>query len=126
MRYVLLFAISAAAAIAQPVSFGIKAGVPLTDLLDAESYNPGILFSQYTSMTSPYIVGPTVEVGLPFGLAIEADALFRHLNYTDSFVSCFLCGASSSLRLHRKHPGHRCRPCRFEWRYDVWKPVEPA
>lgn len=95
MRYVLLFTISAAATFAQPVSFGIKAGVPLTNLLYATSYTPGILFSQYTSMTSLYIVGPAVEVRLPFGLAIEVDALYRHLNYTNSFVSCFLCGLAS-------------------------------
>jgi hypothetical protein len=65
-RDVLLFIISAAATMAQPISFGIKAGVPLSDLVNATSVIPGPGgFSNNTSMTSPYIVGPTVEVRLP-------------------------------------------------------------
>lgn len=57
----------------QLLSFGIKAGVPLTD-----AYNAG--FSGYLSTTSynrQYIIGPTVEVHLPFRLSFEADALYR-------------------------------------------------
>jgi hypothetical protein len=94
MRYVLLFTIGTAATMAQPVSFGIKAGVPLSDLVNATSVfaGPGG-FSNNTSMTSPYIAGPTVEVRLPLGLAIEVDALYRHLNYTSDFDTCILCGS---------------------------------
>jgi len=79
---------------AQPVSFGIKAGAPLSDLVNATSVfaGPGG-FSYTTSMTGPYIAGPTVEVKLPLGLAIEADALYRHLHYTSNFDTCFLCGS---------------------------------
>lgn len=94
MRYLLLLTISAATAIAQPVSFGIKAGVPLSDLVNATSVFAGPAgFSNDTSMTSPYIVGPTVEARLPLGLAIEVDALYRHLNYTSTFDTCILCGS---------------------------------
>lgn len=83
---------------AQPVSFGIKAGVPLSNQVNATSVIPGPGgFSNNTSMTSPYIVGPTVEVRLPLGLAIEVDALYRHLNYTDSFLTCLLCNASEGM-----------------------------
>ncbi len=94
MRYLLLLTISAATAVAQPVSFGIKAGVPLSDLVNATSVfaGPGG-FSNDTSMTSPYIFGPTVEARLPLGLAIELDALYRHLNYTSTFSTCILCGS---------------------------------
>lgn len=77
---------------AQPVSFGIKAGVPVSDLVNATdvSEGPGG-FSDYSSSTSPYIVGPTVEVRLPLGLAIEVDALYRHLNYASDYITCILC-----------------------------------
>jgi hypothetical protein len=98
MRCLLLFTIFAIATMAQPVSFGIKGGVPLTDLLNA-----GYVFAgpggsaTYTSMTSPYIVGPTVEVRLPLGLAIEVDALYRHLNYTSTFETCLLCGSLAGV-----------------------------
>ncbi len=85
---------------AQPISFGVKGGLPLTDLLNATSLVDTLGpagFSNYTSMTSPYIVGPTVEGRLPLGLTIEFDALYRHLNYTDSFFTCALCEASEGM-----------------------------
>ena len=78
MRFWLLFLAGTAAAFAQPFSFGIKGGVPLTDFFDAvHSDNFG-----YFSSTNRYIVGPTAELRLPFGFGIEFDALYRHLHYT--------------------------------------------
>jgi hypothetical protein len=57
--------------------FGIKAGVPLTDFVEvAQSPNFG-----FNTDTQRYIVGPTVELRLPFGLGVEFDALYRKLNY---------------------------------------------
>jgi len=84
MRPLILILLSATFAWTQPFSFGVKGGVPLTDFLSvAESgglENPSE-FVKYSSTTNRYIIGPTAELRLPFGLSIEADALYRHLNY---------------------------------------------
>ncbi len=80
MRLLSVFFAAAAAAFCQPFSFGVKAGVPLTDFLTAaESQN----VSYFTS-TNRYIAGVTGELHLPFGLGVEVDALYRHVNYQES------------------------------------------
>lgn len=68
---------------AQPFSFGVKAGVPLTDFLNASS-GGFTNFTNYVSTTNRYIIGPTAELRLPFGFGVEFDALYRHLNYTNT------------------------------------------
>jgi hypothetical protein len=69
---------AAAAAFAQPIGLGVKAGVPLTDFFSTvKSPNFG-----FNSNTKNYIVGPTLELRLPLGLGIEADALYRHIGYS--------------------------------------------
>ena len=80
MRLTLLFLslFGAAAAFAQPIGFGVKGGVPLNDFYTTVS-SPNFGFN---SSTQNYIVGPTVELRLPFGLGVEADALYRHLSYS--------------------------------------------
>jgi opacity protein-like surface antigen len=86
MRLPLLSLLAAVAAFAQPVSVGIRAGMPLTDFISTvESQRvEGVLgiFPGFYSNTRPYILGPTVEVKLPAGLGIELDALYRRLNYS--------------------------------------------
>jgi hypothetical protein len=78
MRPLFLLILGAISAIAQPVTFGVKGGVPVNDFFSTvESPNFG-----FNSHTQRYIVGPTFEVRLPFGLGIEFDALYRHLNYS--------------------------------------------
>ncbi|HXB70027.1 MAG TPA: outer membrane beta-barrel protein [Candidatus Acidoferrales bacterium] len=72
--------LGAASANAQPFSFGLKGGLPMTDFLNtAQSGN----FS-FASNTNRYIVGPTAELRLPFGLGVEIDILYRHFSYTGS------------------------------------------
>lgn len=56
---------------AQLFSVGVRGGVPLTDAYNAVS-NPTIALS-----TGRFVIGPTVELHLPFGLGAEADALYR-------------------------------------------------
>ena len=68
------------ASAAGPFSFGIKAGVPLTDFVDAAT-GPR---SGFQSVTNRYIVGPSAELRLPFGLGVELDALYRRMNYSGS------------------------------------------
>jgi len=80
MRPWVIFLAGAPLALAQPFTFGVKGGVPLTDFLSATSTgNLG-----YFTTTNRYIVGPTAELRLPFGLGVEFDALYRHLNYSNT------------------------------------------
>ena len=93
MRPLFLLLLGAAAAFSQPFSFGVKAGVPMTDFLSTvQSPNFG-----FNSNTKRYIVGPTVELRLPFGLGIELDALYRRLDYTSTSmgVDVFTTGSTT-------------------------------
>jgi len=69
--------------LAQPFSAGIKAGVPLTDFLNTPQN--GLL--QYSAPTQRYIIGGEAELRLPFSFAVEFDALYRHLEYSNEAVS---------------------------------------
>ena len=74
MKTLFLFLIVVVSLLAQPFSAGVKAGVPLTDFLSTVN-------NISTSVPNRYIVGVTGELHLPLGLAVELDALYRHLNY---------------------------------------------
>jgi hypothetical protein len=63
-------------------SFGIKGGVPLTDAFSGSTSMGVDLITHTFSNTKNYVIGPTVELSLPFGLSVEADALYRPLNLT--------------------------------------------
>jgi opacity protein-like surface antigen len=71
---------------AQIFSIGIRGGVPLTNgysgtpsaaasigvsLMSAQASVPSV-------SSSPWVIGPTVELHLPFGLGVQADALYRN------------------------------------------------
>ena len=76
----LLILFCSAACFAQlPFSIGVKAGVPITD-----SFNTTSLGNDITgySNSKNYIVGPMVELKLPFHLSVEADGLYRPLTVT--------------------------------------------
>lgn len=70
----------------QPLSFGLKAGVPLTSLLKADPT------SAASATTNPYIAGAFIEFRLPRNLSLEFDALYRHLHYSDSLSIPLLGG----------------------------------
>jgi hypothetical protein len=76
MKSLCLLLLLAGAALAQPVSFGLKAGVPLTDSLD-------VVQGATTAANGRRLIGPEVEVRLPLGLSVEFDALYRHFSYTN-------------------------------------------
>jgi opacity protein-like surface antigen len=78
MRTLCLLLLGGATAFSQPISAGIKAGVPFTDFTNAVQ-SGGFNF---TSSTQPYIVGPMIQLRLPFGLGVEFDALYRRFHYT--------------------------------------------
>jgi len=76
--FLLLF--GAVSAWAQPFSFGVKAGMPLNNFLNAAQSQQ----FAFDSTTNRYIVGPTAELHLPFGLGVEFDILYRRFDYTGS------------------------------------------
>jgi hypothetical protein len=66
----------------QPVGFGIVGGVPLTDgLSDFTQSGPGLVTRTFSN-SKLYTVGAMVEVRLPLGLSVEADGLYRPVNYS--------------------------------------------
>jgi hypothetical protein len=73
MRCVVLFWLAAIPGLCEPISAGVKAGVPL-DRAGQGDTNTEINKQRWT-------VGPTVEFALPAGLAIGVDALYRRLGY---------------------------------------------
>ena len=80
MRTLILFLLGSFVLFAQPFTAGIKAGVPLTDFVNATQNGT----FNYTASTQRYIIGGEVELRLPMGLGVEFDALYRRLHYTGS------------------------------------------
>jgi len=39
-----------------------------------------------TDVSARYMIGPTLDIGLPFGFGFEADALYRHETYQATFI----------------------------------------
>ena len=74
----LLFALGVCSlpAFGQLFSVGVKAGVPINDaFVTTGQFEPG---TSPGTTTNRYIIGPEVELRLPFHLGVEADALYRH------------------------------------------------
>jgi hypothetical protein len=77
MRTLCLLLLSTLAVSAQPFSFGVKTGLPLTDFVKAaqsQNFNSA-------STTNRYLLGVTGEARLPFGLGVELDVIYRHFNF---------------------------------------------
>ncbi len=77
-QFVLLLLLtgSMTALFAQRVVFGVTGGVALTDT-----------FRWQGDQSRRYVVGPSVELKLPAGFAVEFDALYRRLGTSSSFYS---------------------------------------
>jgi len=111
MKLPLLLFAGAALAFSQPFSAGLKAGIPLTDFVNTVS---GVT----STTTNRYLVGPEVELRLPFGFGVEFDVLYRHFDYTN--VTASAAGAVTSfghsgdwefpLVAKYKFPSHVVRP----------------
>jgi hypothetical protein len=65
---------------AQPVVAGLKIGVPFTDAFQNQPL-PSV--ANLTASSNSYTLGPFVEVRLPLSLSIEADALYRGLQFSN-------------------------------------------
>ena len=115
MRVPALLALGMFSAFSQPVTFGVKGGVPLTDLLNG---TPPVVHFTAVSNTNRYIVGPTIELHLPANFAVEFDALFRHFSYqtTVAFIASYGSTTATSnawefpLLLKYRLPGKFVRP----------------
>ncbi len=77
MKLTFLVFAAVVTAAAQPVSVGVKGGVPITDFFDTAHGNQ----AAYASNTHRYLVGPTVQFNLPLRFSIEVDALYKRLGY---------------------------------------------
>jgi Outer membrane protein beta-barrel domain len=76
-----LFVFSAAsfAQILGPVSIGVKAGVPITDAFYSTTLSPS---QQAFSSSQNYILGPSIQLRLPYRVSVEFDALYRPLTFS--------------------------------------------
>jgi opacity protein-like surface antigen len=77
MKLLFIFLLAVAPGLAQRFSWGVKAGVPVTDLVNATSSQN----FTFNANTNRYIIGGTAELHLLLGFSVEVDALYRHLNY---------------------------------------------
>jgi hypothetical protein len=100
MRPVLLFLLASMSVFAQPFSAGIKAGVPLTDFLNAAQSGT----FNYTAPTQRYIIGGVAEVRLPLGFGVEFDALYRRLSYSGTGTSAGLITDSNTTGSNWEFP----------------------
>ena len=73
---------------------GVKGGVPFTDILELGD----IIATPTTALnrSSDYLIGPVVELRVPFGFALEVDGIYRSAEYqaTDS------TGTTTTLDAH--------------------------
>src|SRR5215469_18551469 len=59
--------------------FGVKGGVPFTDVLTATgTINPS---NTFIKRSDDYLIGPVAELRLPFGFALEVDGIYRGSQY---------------------------------------------
>jgi len=71
-----LFLLTTSVASAQLFSAGVKVGTPITDAYDVVTGR-----ASFVPNAKRLVIGPTVELRLPFGFGIEVDALYRRQEY---------------------------------------------
>ena len=81
-RFIFLLACSLASGYSAEriFSLGIKGGVPLTDAFSDHTSSGVDTVTRTFSDSKNYVIGPSIELNLPFGFSAEADALYRPLN----------------------------------------------
>ena len=96
LTLMLVVLIMPCAGVAQTASLGFIGGIQGTFVLPSVTpafetasittgFPTGTGSIGYTSRAKPFTFGPTVEVSLPRGLAVEFDALYKRLDYNYSF-----------------------------------------
>jgi hypothetical protein len=94
MNFRILFFVSALlaplSAFAQfPISLGIKGGSSLTEAFSDRTVTFGGNAARTYSPQRDFIVGPMLELHLPMGVSVEADALYRPLHLSSTFTGPF-------------------------------------
>ena len=81
-RLITILLLAGSCSWAQHISVGIAGGVPFTggiaDFTTTNALSDEV--SHSFSNSNEFIIGPTLEIRLPFSLAIEADALYRPIS----------------------------------------------
>jgi hypothetical protein len=138
MRLLLLVGVTGCLCFAQSVSIGAVGGNRLTDDIRSAQINESIpdQFSAAggtTSESKRYVVGPAVELGLPFSLALEFDALYRREGYRTRFdvsISPLLnrIGPFGGIRFDRERANSWEFPLllKYKMRLPVIKPYVEA
>ena len=81
-----------------PFSIGVKGGFATTDAF-SDTLQSGVGITQRTfSDAKDYIVGPMVELRLPFGFGAEVNALYRPLHLTTQINNTLTGTFSTSSR----------------------------
>ncbi|HTF68869.1 MAG TPA: outer membrane beta-barrel protein [Edaphobacter sp.] len=80
----LVFSAASFAQFLGPLSIGAKVGVPITDAFSTTSLGPN---QTLYSNSQNYILGPSIELRLPYRLSVEFDALYRPLTFGTSTAS---------------------------------------
>lgn len=75
MRLSLLLCITALSVQAQQFSFGLRAGIPVTDV-----YEPASPFTSVRTSTTRFTAGPSFEMSLPQNFSFGFDALFKRFD----------------------------------------------
>jgi hypothetical protein len=73
LQLVLVLLATAAPALPQRFSVGLRGGVPFTDYFAGGG--------NFSSKTNRYTIGPALELQLPFRLGVEFDAFYKRLHY---------------------------------------------
>lgn len=74
----LLLLFTGVTAFSQPLSFGLKGGLPLNDAF-------ALANGGYTAGGRHLTAGPMIELRLPFGLGMEFDVFYKRLSYRYMF-----------------------------------------
>src|SRR5689334_1342213 len=78
-----IFLLAIPAAFGQLFSVGVKIGAPMTDAFATLTTSS----LQTLSGSKGYLVGPMVELHLPFGFSVNADGIYRPLDFTVSSIT---------------------------------------
>jgi hypothetical protein len=92
---VLLAPLTALAQSPFPISLGIKGGSALTEAFSDRSSTVNV--ANPYSPPRDYIVGPTLELRLPLGVSVEADALYRPLHVSSIYGGQYPAGEPETL-----------------------------
>jgi hypothetical protein len=114
MRPLFLLLLAAAVLGAQPVSFGLKGGIPLTDFISAAGNGTSLSAVEHPQR---YLLGPAVELKLPWRFAIEADVLYRRVNYQT--VAQATCNPAATACLPSTTTGSTSLVTSNDWEFPL-------